>query len=99
MAPYYPFEPRTAAEHPMRTLTLLAALLALGGCAVYAEPAADAPRRDGGPAAFKVPPGHMPPPGSCRIWFPDRPPGQQPAPGDCRHLRHHVPPGAVLIRG
>lgn len=46
-----------------------------------------------------VPPGHMPPPGHCRIWYPDRPPGHQPPPGDCRELRFRVPPGAVLIYG
>lgn len=46
-----------------------------------------------------IPPGHMPPPGECRIWFPDRPPGQQPPPGPCSQLRHDVPPGAILVRG
>ena len=50
-------------------------------------------------AQIKIPPGHMPPPGSCRIWYPDRPPGQQPPPGSCRDLRYRVPPGAVLIYG
>jgi hypothetical protein len=47
----------------------------------------------------KIPPGHMPPPGKCRIWYPGRPPGQQPPPGDCRELEREVPPGAWLIRG
>lgn len=46
-----------------------------------------------------IPPGHMPPPGKCRIWYPDLPPGQQPPPGDCRELERHVPPGAWLIEG
>jgi hypothetical protein len=49
------------------------------------------PRREGwgwgwAPAPFaqpRVPPGHLPPPGECRLWFPDRPPGQQPPPGRC----------------
>jgi hypothetical protein len=46
---------------------------------------------------FHIPPGHMPPPGSCRIWFPGRPPGHQPAPGSCRVLSRQVPRGAYLI--
>ena len=47
----------------------------------------------------KIPPGHMPPPGKCRIWYPERPPGHQPPPGNCEVLEGHVPPGAWLIRG
>ena len=46
-----------------------------------------------------VPEGHLPPPGECRIWFPDREPGDQPPPGSCHALKHKVPPGAYLIRG
>lgn len=42
-----------------------------------------------------IPPGHYPPPGECRVWYPDRPPGHQPPPGSC-HAR--VPRGAWLIR-
>jgi hypothetical protein len=50
-------------------------------------------------SGVRVPPGHMPPPGKCRVWFPDRPPGHQPPPGHCGELRYHVPQGAVLIGG
>jgi len=50
-------------------------------------------------AELGIPRGHMPPPGKCRIWFPDRPPGHQPAPGKCKKLRHRVPAGAYLVRG
>jgi hypothetical protein len=40
-----------------------------------------------------------PPPGQCRIWYPDRPPEQQPPPGDCQQLAQHVPAGARLLYG
>ncbi|MBV7492321.1 MULTISPECIES: tetratricopeptide repeat protein [Pseudomonas] len=50
-------------------------------------------------AEVEIPRGHMPRPGKCRIWFPDRPAGHQPAPGKCKKLRHRVPPGAYLVRG
>lgn len=47
----------------------------------------------------RVPPGHMPPPGQCRIWYPGIPPGHQPPPGNCAVLSRHVPPDAWLIVG
>lgn len=72
-------------------MPLMAAMLS--GCVVYA------PERHTHHEDHPVPKGHMPPPGECRIWYPDRPPGQQPPPGDCRELRRHVPPGAYLIKG
>ena len=68
---------------------LLACGCLIAGCAAHAVY----------PPAVDVPAGHLPPPGKCRIWFPELPPGQQPPPGDCYELRYHVPPGAVLIRG
>lgn len=46
--------------------------------------------------AIDIPPGHYPPRGSCRLWYPDRPPGHQPPPGPC-NVR--IPRGAVLIEG
>ena len=30
-----------------------------------------------------IPPGHLPPPGECRVWYPGVPPGQQPPPFKC----------------
>ncbi|WP_025810353.1 tetratricopeptide repeat protein [Pseudomonas chlororaphis] len=47
----------------------------------------------------EIPRGHRPPPGKCRIWFPDRPPGHQPKPGKCKKLRDRVPSGAYLVQG
>jgi len=47
---------------------------------------------------IRVPPGHMPPPGFCRLWYPGRPPGHQPRPRPCEQLlRMHRRPGAVII--
>jgi hypothetical protein len=53
--------------------------------------------RDRGYAQVRVPPGHLPPPGECRIWHPDRPAGHQPPPGRCSRLASQVPAGAWLI--
>lgn len=55
--------------------------------------------RDGRPhgRALRVPPGHYPPPGQCRIWYSGRPPGHQPPPGRCDSLVGRVPRGAFLL--
>lgn len=45
-----------------------------------------------------IPKGHYPPPGECRVWYPERPAGQQPPPGKCGELAGRVPPGAWLIK-
>jgi hypothetical protein len=52
-------------------------------------------------ADLHIPPGHRPPPGACRVWYPGRPPGQQPPPTSCGVAMPAgaVPAGAVLIRG
>jgi len=42
----------------------------------------DVPR--GAPYGYGgIPPGHLPPPGECRVWYPGVPPGQQPPPFKC----------------
>lgn len=46
---------------------------------------------------LRVPRGHLPPPGACRVWLPGVPPGHQPAPGACRRLERRVPAGAWLL--
>lgn len=43
-----------------------------------------------GSGAQRVPPGHLPPPGQCRVWYDRRPPGQQPAPTSCANARATV---------
>ena len=38
----------------------------------------------------RIPAGHLPPPGSCRVWFRDRPAGHQPPPMSCREARRYA---------
>jgi hypothetical protein len=90
-------------------MVLAFAALALAGCAAGGRviTGTDAPAHPGKPPAasgaassqVKVPPGHMPPKGKCRIWYPGRPPGHQGPIGECAALERRVPQGAVLVRG
>jgi hypothetical protein len=48
-------------------------------------------------ASLKIPHGHYPPPGQCRIWMPGAPPGSQPAPEACLSLRDRIPLGAWVL--
>lgn len=59
------------------TALLVALLLAL-----LAPRALLAQRNDG-----RIPPGHLPPAGLCRVWYDRLPPGRQPAPTDCATAR------------
>jgi len=92
-----------------RTLAWLLAL-AVAGCTVVVDdphpgpvivtpPPGPAPVVVAPPPSVKIPKGHYPPPGLCRIWYPGRPPGHQPRPGPCEELQYQVPPGAYLIKG
>ena len=74
-----------------------AGVVALASCTavMLSEPVEYAEPRE----ANFVPPGYMPPPGQCRIWYQDQPASRQPPPGDCTELRQRTPPGATLVYG
>jgi hypothetical protein len=48
-------------------------------------------------AALKIPPGHFPRPGECRVWIPGRPPGHQPQAAACHDLPGDLPAGAWIL--
>lgn len=47
--------------------------------------------------ALGIPPGHLPPPGKCRVWFPGRPPGRQPRAESCSTAMANAPAGSWVI--
>jgi hypothetical protein len=63
--------------------------LPLAGAMVLAEPAA-AQGKGKWKQVQKVPPGHLPPAGMCRVWIDGVPPGRQPEPTDCRTAERQV---------
>jgi hypothetical protein len=51
-------------------------------------------------ARLGIPPGHLPPPGQCKVWMPGEPPGQQKkkySAGECSVVRGQVLPGGWLV--
>jgi hypothetical protein len=91
-----PFRPA-----PLGALAAVVALTALAGCSrgsLYDQPAS--PRAAKAPAAaatLNVPPGQLPRPGLCRLWFPDRPPGRQPKARPCAEVESGAPAGTWVL--
>jgi hypothetical protein len=71
-----------------------AALIALAVLAGTAE------AQGRGRKAGKIPPGHLPPPGLCRVWHDGVPPGHQPPATSCADARYEAArSGGRLIYG
>lgn len=47
----------------------------------------------------RVPPGHLPPAGMCRVWYDGVPPGRQPAATSCRDAERRAGRNARVIYG
>ena len=73
--------------------------LSLGGCATVVA----APSSESGPVArntakaLGIPPGHLPPPGECRVWIPGTPPGRQAGPRSCDGIMVVAPAGSWVL--
>jgi hypothetical protein len=87
-----------------KALALAGALAALTACAkgnIYSQPEPQPDARTGRApstaATLGVPPGHLPPPGFCRVWFPGRPPGHQPKAGPCAEVEVGAPAGTWVL--
>lgn len=85
-------------------LTLVGGLLAIAGCSSQTPYRQPEPRQDShvvkapsAAATLGVPPGHLPEPGFCRVWFPGRPPGHQPKAGPCAEVEVGAPAGAWVL--
>lgn len=70
---------------PSTRSTLAAALAAATALAAAPLVAAPLHAQNGriATSASRVPPGHLPPAGLCRVWYDGVPPGRQPAPTHC----------------
>lgn len=85
---------------PTRSLAAAAALSALAGCSgtnTYSQPEPRFGKAPAGAETLAVPPGQLPPPGACRLWFPGRPPGRQPKPRPCPEVESSAPAGAWVL--
>ncbi len=56
------------------------------------SPSAESPGK-----SLDVPPGHLPPPGKCRVWFPGRPPGRQAKAESCNTAMANAPAGSWVL--
>jgi len=84
-----------------RSLGSIALIGVLSGCSVTVAARGPAPTPEHAVVAdqeeYHIPPGHMPPPGGCRAWYPGQPPGHQPPADDCGRLLNSPHAGAVVL--
>ncbi len=73
------YVPTANAQRSAVLAAMVAVLLGLAAMAIPATADAQGRRQ----SAQGVPPGHLPAPGQCRVWYDGRPPGLQPAQTSC----------------
>ena len=69
----------------IKYVAIATALLAVGVSSAEAQGRGRGNDRNKGTRGYekRVPPGHLPPAGQCRVWYDGVPPGQQPPPTSC----------------
>ena len=89
-------------RHARAALLSIGLLVVSGACAVtlpvrrVPAPAASRSTAASGPT-LKVPPGHYPSPGMCRVWIEGRPPGRQARQTTCAAAMANAPAGSVVL--
>jgi hypothetical protein len=61
------------------------------------QPAPAVARAPSTAATLGIPPGHLPPPGQCRVWVPGTPPGHQQRPRSCAQIDRTAPAGGWIL--
>jgi hypothetical protein len=62
-----------------------------------AHPEAEPRRTADSDASLGIPPGHLPPPGRCRVWMPGTPPGRQAKARSCSGIERDAPVGSWIV--
>ena len=84
-------------------LVLLAAMACSSVTTTKSQPApapAPAPAKNQGKSSASklgIPPGHLPPPGQCRVWIPGEPPGHQAKARSCANIERSAPAGSWIV--
>jgi hypothetical protein len=89
----------------MRSARLLVGCLLLAGAgacsalqpAPETKPAPQAKQSRSTAATLGVPPGHLPPPGQCRVWVPGKPPGHQAKARPCGGIERTAAAGSWVL--
>lgn len=89
-------------EVTMSRVSIAALLLTVGlgasACTtVKVQPPSPRARAQNSQITLGVPPGHLPPPGECRVWIPGRPPGRQAPPRSCDGILSTAPAGSIVL--
>ena len=79
------------------TTLLVAGILAAASPPAAALRVEVPPGLGGGARSLDLNPEDAPPPGSCRLWYPDRKRADQPPAGPCASLTRNIPPGAWVL--